>query len=167
MDLYSLIIFLVVGVIILLAFMYFVPVNLWITAVFSGVKIEIFELVFMRIRKVPPGVIVNNLIKLTKAGISVNTSDLETHYLAGGNIDNVTKGVIKAKTQGWPITFKEAAALDLSGSDIEYHLKKKNLEMESGVDKLRAQLSDIILNKLDTDQLKEITRTVEKMKLTG
>ena len=167
MDLYTLIIFIVVVTIIFFIVLYFVPINLWITAIFSGVKIEIFELVFMRIRKVPPGVIVRSLISLNKAGIDVKTSELETHYLAEGNLNNVTKGLIKAKNQGQAMTFKEAAALDLAGKDIEYYLKKKSLEMDGGIDKLREQLSDVIQNKLDTEQVKEIARIVNKMHPTA
>jgi uncharacterized protein YqfA (UPF0365 family) len=83
----------------LFIFLYFVPVNLWITAIFSGVRIEIFELVFMRIRRVPPGLIVKNLIHLSKAGINVSTAELETHHLAGGNLDKVTRGMIWMRTK--------------------------------------------------------------------
>ena len=60
-----------------------IPISLWITAVFSGVQVNLFELVFMRLRKVPPGLIVKSLILATKAGITdVNTQLLETHFLA-------------------------------------------------------------------------------------
>ena len=76
------------AVVFLFVFLYFVPVNLWITAIFSGVKVGLFELVFMRIRKVPPGIIVTSMITATKAGLSVTTTELETHYLAGGNVLN-------------------------------------------------------------------------------
>jgi uncharacterized protein YqfA (UPF0365 family) len=82
----TMLIILVLGIVFLFIFLYFVPVNLWITAIFSGVKVGLFELVFMRIRKVPPGIIVRELITANKAGIQVTTSDLETHYLAGGNV---------------------------------------------------------------------------------
>ena len=68
------------GLIILFVFLYFVPVNLWITAIFSNVKVGLLELVGMRIRKVPPGVIVNSLITATKAGLNLTTNDLETHF---------------------------------------------------------------------------------------
>ena len=80
-------------------FMYFVPVGLWITAIFAGVKITIGELIGMRIRKVPPGVIVNSLITATKAGLQVTTRELETHYLAGGDVPNVIRA------DPWPATF--------------------------------------------------------------
>lgn len=72
------------GIVLLFIFLYFVPVGLWITAQFSNVKVGIGELIGMRIRKVPPSVIVNSLITATKAGLHLTTNDLETHYLAGG-----------------------------------------------------------------------------------
>ena len=80
-----LLILVVAGIILFFLFLYFVPVNLWITATFSGVKVSILNLILMRFRKVPPSVIVNAMITATKAGLSVTIPDLETHYLAGGN----------------------------------------------------------------------------------
>jgi uncharacterized protein YqfA (UPF0365 family) len=110
-------------------FLYFVPVNLWITAIFSGVKIGLFELIFMRIRKVPPSIIVNSLITATKAGISISEdvngpkrslkpADLETHYLAGGNVPQVIKALISADKANIKLTFKQATAIDLAGRDV-------------------------------------------------
>ena len=111
-------IFLFLGIIFLFIFLYFVPVNLWITAIFSGVKVGLFELVFMRIRKVPPGVIVRELITANKAGLNVSTSDLETHYLAGGNVPSVIKALISADKANINLTFKQATAIDLAGRDV-------------------------------------------------
>ena len=59
-------------------FLYFVPINLWITAIFSGVRVGLLELVFMRIRKVPPSIIVNQLITATKAGLSIEDDQSKT-----------------------------------------------------------------------------------------
>ena len=84
------------SIIILFMFLYFVPVNLWITAVFSNVRISILNLILMRLRKVPPSVIVNAMITSTKAGLNVTTNEIETHYLAGGNVNNVVKAMISA-----------------------------------------------------------------------
>jgi len=106
------------AVIFLFVFLYFVPVNLWITAVFSGVKVGLFELVFMRIRKVPPGIIVAAMITSTKAGLSVTTNDLETHFLAGGNVPNVIKALISADKANINLTFKQATAIDLAGREV-------------------------------------------------
>ncbi|MDZ4715053.1 MAG: flotillin-like protein FloA [Cytophagales bacterium] len=99
-------------------FMYFVPVGLWITAVFAGVKVTIGELIGMRIRKVPPGVIVNSLITATKAGLQVTTRELETHYLAGGNVPNVIRALISAEKANINLTFKQATAINLAGRDV-------------------------------------------------
>ena len=118
----------IIGISIIL---YFVPVNLWITAVFSGVRIGILELAFMRIRKVPPGKIVNSLITATKAGLTIlegeepHTTrrrllarDLETHYLAGGNVPQVIKALISAQKANIHLSFKQATAIDLAGRDV-------------------------------------------------
>lgn len=106
------------GLILFFIFLYFVPVNLWITAIFSGVRISILNLILMRFRKVPPSTIVNALITATKAGLSVTTNDLETHYLAGGNVNNVIKALISADKANIPLTFKMATAIDLAGRDV-------------------------------------------------
>ncbi len=99
-------------------FMYFVPVGLWITAVFAGVKVTIGELIGMRIRKVPPGIIVNSLITATKAGLIVTTRELETHYLAGGNVPNVIRALISAEKANINLSFKQATAINLAGRDV-------------------------------------------------
>ncbi len=121
---------LILGITVLVfIFLYFVPVNLWITAQFSGVRIGLLELVFMRVRRVPPSVVVNSLITATKAGLTikddVHTSsrklqgpDLETHYLAGGNVLQVITALISAEKANIELTFKQATAIDLAGRDV-------------------------------------------------
>ena len=99
-------------------FLYFVPVGLWITAIFAGVKVTIGELIGMRIRKVPPGVIVNSLITATKAGLTVTTRELETHYLAGGDVPNVIRALISAEKANISLSFKQATAINLAGRDV-------------------------------------------------
>ena len=110
-------------------FLYFVPINLWITAIFSGVRVGLLELVFMRIRKVPPSIIVNQLITATKAGLSIEddqsktkrnmkSSDLETHYLAGGDVPLVIKALISAEKANISLSFRQATAIDLAGRDV-------------------------------------------------
>ena len=99
-------------------FLYFVPVNLWITAIFSGVRVGLFELVFMRIRKVPPRIIVGSLITATKAGLKVTLTELETHYLAGGNVPTVIKALISADKANITLDFKQSTAIDLAGRDV-------------------------------------------------
>jgi uncharacterized protein YqfA (UPF0365 family) len=102
----------------IMLFLYFVPVNLWITAVFSNVKISIMNLILMRLRKVPPSIVVNAMITSTKAGLNVTTNDIETHFLAGGNVNNVIKALISADKANIPLTFKMATAIDLAGRDV-------------------------------------------------
>ncbi|AKD02920.1 flotillin-like protein FloA [Pontibacter korlensis] len=106
------------GIVLLIIFLYFVPISLWITALFSGVRVGLLELVFMRIRKVPPSLIVNSMINATKAGIDVTTTELETHYLAGGNVPNVIKALISADKANIPLSFKQATAIDLAGRNV-------------------------------------------------
>ncbi|MCU0356062.1 MAG: flotillin-like protein FloA [Cyclobacteriaceae bacterium] len=106
------------GIILFFIFLYFVPINLWITAIFSGVKVGLFELVFMRIRKVPPRVIVESLITATKAGLKLTSAELETHYLAGGNVPNVIRALISAEKANIHTDFKQATAIDLAGRDV-------------------------------------------------
>lgn len=114
-SLFIIIFFFIVGFFI---FLYFVPVNLWITAVFSGVRVGLFELVFMRIRKVPPRIIIESLITATKAGLKMTPADLETHYLAGGHVPSVIKALISAHMANIDLSFQQAAAIDLAGRDV-------------------------------------------------
>jgi uncharacterized protein YqfA (UPF0365 family) len=110
----------VIGVIVvaLLVVLSFIPLRLWIAALAAGVKVGIFTLVGMRLRKVPPAEIVNPLIKATKAGLEVGIDRLEAHYLAGGNVDRVVDALIAAQRAEIPLTFERAAAIDLAGRDV-------------------------------------------------
>ena len=99
-------------------FFIFVPVGLWISALASGVKIGIIQLVGMRLRRVAPARIVLPMIKATKAGIPVKTNQLEAHLLAGGNVDNVINAMIAAERAEIAMTFEKASAIDLAGRDV-------------------------------------------------
>jgi len=99
-------------------FLYFIPVGLWFTAIVSGVRVSIVQLFLMRIRKVPPSLIVNALINSTKAGLKLTSNELETHYLAGGNVNNVIRALISADKANIPLEFKMATAIDLAGRDV-------------------------------------------------
>ncbi|MBC7920552.1 MAG: flotillin-like protein FloA [Ferruginibacter sp.] len=99
-------------------FLYFVPVGLWITAIFSNVRVSLIQLVTMRIRKVPPSLIVQSLITATKAGLNLTADDLETHYLAGGRVPSIIKALISADKANIQLSFKQAAAIDLAGRDV-------------------------------------------------
>ncbi len=118
MDPYMLLVIVFAAVVFIFVFLYFVPINLWITAIFSGVRVGLFELVFMRIRKVPPRVVVESMITATKAGLKISTTELETHYLAGGNVPNVIKALISADKANINLTFKQATAIDLAGREV-------------------------------------------------
>lgn len=96
----------------------FVPLGLWISALAAGVKIGIFTLIGMRLRRVIPSRIVNPLIKATKAGLNVTVNELEAHYLAGGNVDKVVNALIAAQRAEIPLEFERAAAIDLAGRDV-------------------------------------------------
>ncbi|PKQ65118.1 hypothetical protein BZG02_04640 [Labilibaculum filiforme] len=97
---------------------YFVPVGLWFSALLSGVKISLLQLVFMRWRKVPPKVIVSALIEGTKAGLVLNRDELEAHYLAGGRVAQVTHALVSASKANIDLSFKMATAIDLAGRDV-------------------------------------------------
>lgn len=103
----------------LILFFYFIPLGLWITAISSGVHVRIFsDLVGMRLRKVPPDVIVRGKILATKAGIPVEIPKLEAHYLAGGNVLRVISALISANKANIELTFDRATAIDLAGRDV-------------------------------------------------
>lgn len=113
---YILIVFILTGIFL---FLYFVPLGLWVTAYFSGVKVSIFrDLVAMRLRKVAPAPIIRASITATKAGIHIDTGKLEAHYLAGGNIIKVIQALISADKANLGLTFERAAAIDLAGRDV-------------------------------------------------
>ncbi|MFA0961398.1 flotillin-like protein FloA [Roseivirga sp. BDSF3-8] len=110
-----------IGVVVLLfiyLFFYLIPVSLWITAIFSKVKVSLGSMIGMRFRRVPPRVVVESLITATKAGLHMTTNDLETHYLAGGNVPNVIRALISADKANINLTFKQATAIDLAGRDV-------------------------------------------------
>ncbi len=132
---------LVIGIILMLVFFYYIPVGLWISARVSGVKISLIQLVLMRLRRVPPSVIVNALINATKAGLIRNRrglearglteqeilreldrqpsrDKLEAHYLAGGNVPLVINALISADKANIDLDFKAATAIDLAGRDV-------------------------------------------------
>ncbi len=97
---------------------YFIPVGLWFTALLSGVRISLLQLVFMRWRKVPPQVIVRSMISATKAGLKPNRDELEAHYRAGVNVVSVINALISADKANIKLDFKTATAIDLAGRDV-------------------------------------------------
>jgi len=99
-------------------FFYFVPVGLWITAIFSGVRVGLGTLIGMRLRKVPPAEIVRPLISATKAGIDLDVGQMEAHYLAGGRVESVVAALISADRANIELPWKRATAIDLAGRDV-------------------------------------------------
>jgi len=99
-------------------FFYFVPFGLWISALASGVFINIFSLIAMKLRKIPPREIVEPLIAGTKAGIALKRDQLESHYLAGGHVNRVVTALIAADKAKIELNFERAAAIDLAGRDV-------------------------------------------------
>ncbi|MED3548939.1 flotillin-like protein FloA [Cytobacillus praedii] len=109
----------VVLAIILLGVLFtFVPVMLWISALAAGVRVSIFTLIGMRLRRVIPSRVINPLIKAHKAGLDVTTNQLESHYLAGGNVDRVVNALIAAHRANIELQFERSAAIDLAGRDV-------------------------------------------------
>lgn len=109
-----------IGLLVIIAFValillwfvfYFIPIGLWFSALVSGVRISLLQLVLMRFRKVPPSVIVNQLIAGTKAGLHLQANDLEAHFLAGGNVPNVVTALISAQKANIALDFKMAPLL--------------------------------------------------------
>ena len=108
----------VIILIILLIFLRFFPIGLWVTALFSGVRISIITLLTMRLRRVNPSLIVLNQIKLWKAGLKIGSNELEAHYLAGGNPTAVSDALIAADKASLNLSFERACAIDLAGRDL-------------------------------------------------
>lgn len=107
----------VIGLLVILFFV-FVPVGLWVSSLAANVKISIFNMIGMRLRRVRPAKIVMPLIKARKAGLDLGVNQLEAHYLAGGNVDNVVNALIASERAGIELKFEKAAAIDLAGRNV-------------------------------------------------
>lgn len=95
-------------------------ISLWFQAFVSGTRIPLFNIIGMSLRKIPPQVIVNSRINLFKAGLKdITVSDLETHFLAGGHVQNVVEALIAADKANIPLDWRRATAIDLAGRDIK------------------------------------------------
>ncbi len=118
MEIITIVIIVIACIVGLWIIFYFVPVGLWFTALLSGVRISLLQLIFMRWRKVPPSVIVSAMISATKAGLKLTRDELEAHYLAGGRVKSVVNALISADKANIPLDFKSATAIDLAGRDV-------------------------------------------------
>ncbi|MDH5718134.1 MAG: flotillin-like protein FloA [Spirochaetia bacterium] len=139
-------------------FFYFVPFGLWVSALASGVFINIFSLIAMRLRKIPPREIVEPLIAGTKAGINLKRDQLESHYLAGGHVDRVVKALIAADRAKIELFFDRAAAIDLAGRDVLEAVKMSVLPKVISTPMISAVAKDGI-------QLRAITRVTVRTNL--
>jgi uncharacterized protein YqfA (UPF0365 family) len=109
----------VLVIVLLVIFLYYVPLGLWLTAIVSGVRISLVQLFLMRIRKVTPSTIVNAMIEARKAGLTdITRDDLEAHYLAGGHVVRVVHALVSAAKANIELSFKTATAIDLAGRDV-------------------------------------------------
>lgn len=92
--------------------------RLWLRALLSGASVGFGSLLGMSLRKVNPSVIVDSRIMAVKAGLNISTVEIETHYLAGGNVVRVVQALIAANKANIPLTFQRATAIDLAGRDV-------------------------------------------------
>lgn len=99
-------------------FLWAIPVPLWISAIAAHVRVSLISLIGMRLRRVPPPLIVRQLVAGTKAGLDIGSDQLEAHFLAGGNVSNVTTALIAADKARISLSFQKAAAIDLAGRDV-------------------------------------------------
>lgn len=116
---YSWIIIVVASIIGLWIILYFIPIGLWFTALLSGVRISLLQLILMRWRKVPPTIIVRSMIEAHKAGLgSIKRDELEAHYLAGGHVEQVIHALVSASKANIDLPFQMATAIDLAGREV-------------------------------------------------
>ncbi|MDM8524682.1 flotillin-like protein FloA [Desulfococcaceae bacterium HSG8] len=113
-------ILIVIASIILIIIFFFIysSLSLWFQSLVSGAQVGLFSIVFMRFRKVPPKLIVESKIMAVKAGIPIDTDELESHFLAGGEVNRVIKALIAADKANIPLKFNRAAAIDLAGRNV-------------------------------------------------
>jgi uncharacterized protein YqfA (UPF0365 family) len=111
---------LLVLVVAAIALFYFVgsSISLWIQALVSGARVGLLNIIFMRFRKVPPKMIVEAKIMAAKAGLEISTDNLESHFLAGGNVVRVVQALIAADKANIELDFNRGAAIDLAGRNV-------------------------------------------------
>ncbi len=112
-------VFILAGVVaFLVLFTYFIPIGLWISAAAAQVYVGLLTLIGMRLRRIPPPLIINSLVSASKAGLELTTDNLEAHYLAGGDVNKVVLALIAADKANIDLEFQRAAAIDLAGRDV-------------------------------------------------
>lgn len=118
LDILAFVVPIILILVVVVIFLSFVPLGLWISAISAGVKVSIFSLVGMRLRRVRADKIIRPLIKAQKAGMNVNANQLESHLLSGGRVDNVVDALIAAHRANLDLSFERAAAIDLAGRNV-------------------------------------------------
>lgn len=120
MEIEAILPIIIIGLVVIALIILFtlVPVALWISALAAGVKVSLLTLIGMRLRRVVPSRVINPLIKAYKAGLDVTTNQLESHYLAGGNVDRVVNALIAAHRANITLPFERGAAIDLAGRNV-------------------------------------------------
>ena len=116
------------GIALLALFVWLVPLGMWISAIASGVHVPFTRLISMRLRRVNPMIIIRPMITARVAGLSLSCQELEAHYLAGGNVENVVKALIVAQKRGIEFEFSAAAALDLAGRDVAQGVREGKIK---------------------------------------
>lgn len=112
------VLFILLAILIVMGIIFLKFFKLWLQALLSNAPVALFSLIGMSLRKVNPTIIVNARITALKAGIPVETNDLEAHYLAGGNVIRVVQALIVANKANMELSWKQATAIDLAGRDI-------------------------------------------------
>ncbi|GAC1357312.1 MAG: flotillin-like protein FloA [Vulcanimicrobiaceae bacterium] len=105
-------------IILFFVFLYYFPIGLWIRTIAAGVPLSIVSLIRMRLIGIPPSVIVNNLVRARKAGLALTVDQMQSHFLAGGNVENVVLAMIAAQRAQIPLEWQRAAAIDLAGRNV-------------------------------------------------
>lgn len=118
MDFSQILMLILVAIVIVLIFFAGSSLSLWVQALVSGAKVGLFNIVFMKFRKVPPKLVVKAKIMAVKAGLQITTDDLESHYLAGGDVMRVVQALIAADKANIELKFNRAAAIDLAGRNV-------------------------------------------------
>jgi uncharacterized protein YqfA (UPF0365 family) len=124
MMLMTFVVFLIVFVVVISNF------QLWLRALLAGAQIQFIQLIGMRLRKENPKVIVDSYIIARKGGVDIGLGDLETHYLARGNVPRLVMALVAAKKTHYPLTFEQAAAIDLAGRDPLAEVKEGSVDWE-------------------------------------
>ena len=145
----------------LLLFAYMVSLNLWITAIFSGVKITLLEMLFMKIRRAPVQDIINSLIVTHKAGYPVPLVELEVHGLADGDVMEAAKAYIKCRIDDIDISFQEVATEERKDKSWDQIVKIQRERLNT--DELRKSISRRVLQDLSDDQIKKVETYISKL----